>query len=88
MENNSAQKTSSTAGGDPPISTKWLFLIGLCINAALLYSFPPMTDEQKVKLLRFPKNGEDLREMNDVIQFYKQDYFYLVIIAYISIYIK
>ena len=85
MDNNT-QKMG--VGSDPPISTKWLFLIGLCINAAVLYCFPPMTDEQKVKLLRFPKNGEDLREMNDVIQFYQQDHFYLICIAYVSIYIK
>ena len=50
--------------------------------------FPPMNDEQKEKLLRFPKNGEDLRAMNEVIQFYTEDHFILVSLAYISIFIK
>ena len=60
-------KNEKKTGEDAPISTKWLFLIGLCVNAAIFYSFPPMNDEQKSKLLRFPKNPEDLREMNEVI---------------------
>ena len=60
------EKTSADEAA-PPISTKWLFLIGLSINAIVLLSFPAMTDEQKDKLIRFPKNGEDMRAMNEVI---------------------
>ena len=73
---------------EPPFSTKWLFLAGLCINAILIYNFPPMEQEQKDKLFRFPKNGQQLSEMNQVIVYYKEDHFWLVIIAYISLYIK
>ena len=64
------EATPVVKSGDSPISTKWLFLFGLCINAALLYSFPAMSEEQRDLLLRFPKNGEDLRSMLEVIVFY------------------
>lgn len=73
---------------EPPISTKWLFFIGLCINALVLFMFPPMTDEQRDKLIRFPKSGDDLRSMNEVIQFYMEDHFILVLVAYCSIFVK
>ncbi len=29
---------------EPPFSTKWLFLMGLCVNIILIYSFPSMTE--------------------------------------------
>uniref|UniRef100_A0A7S3HVZ6 VTT domain-containing protein n=1 Tax=Favella ehrenbergii TaxID=182087 RepID=A0A7S3HVZ6_9SPIT len=45
--------------------------------------FPSLDDEQKDKLIRLPKNGDDLRAMNEVLQFYMQDHQVLVITAYI-----
>ena len=60
-------KTELEKDSEPPFSTKWLFLGGLCINALLLYSFPPLDEDQSAKLLRFPKDGVELREMNEVI---------------------
>ena len=47
-----------------------------------------LSREQKDKLVRFPKTASDLREMNEVLQFYMEDHFWLVIIAYTSIFIK
>ena len=44
--------------------------------------------EQKDKLIRLPKNGDDLRAMNEVLQFYMQDHQVLVITAYILNFIK
>ena len=38
-------KTELEKDSEPPFSTKWLFLGGLCINALLLYSFPPLDEE-------------------------------------------
>ena len=44
--------------------------------------------ENKEKLLRIPKTGDDIRAINDVIQQYSQTNFVLVLVTYISIFIN
>ena len=44
--------------------------------------------ENKEKLLRVPKTGDDIRAINDVIQQYAQTNFVLVLVTYISIFIN
>ena len=47
-----------------------------------------VNSEQREKLFRVPKNGEDLQMMSDVLMFYREDSYWLVFFAYISIYLK
>lgn len=44
--------------------------------------------EHKDKLFRFPKNGDDVRDMHDVIDSYTKNSYWLVAFAFVSIYIK
>lgn len=44
-----------------------MFMIGLVINLLVLYSLPALTNAHKDKLLRFPRSGDDVRGMHEVI---------------------
>ena len=58
------------------------------ISTKLTVSLPLLLSEQKSKLFRVPKNGEDLRGMSEVIAFYAKDNYWKVCFAYISIYLN
>ena len=44
--------------------------------------------EHKEKLFRWPKNGDDVRGIYEVIQNYTENDLFIVTLAYISIYVK
>ncbi len=65
-----------------------LFLTGLAVNCIIIYSFPKLTPEQSNDLLRYPRNGDDIRLIMGVIEIYSQTHFWHVALAYVSIYIN
>ena len=77
-----------TDNKEKKFSAKWLFLFGIVLNITLIYFFPALEDEQKSKLFRVPKNGDDLRGMSEVIAFYAKDNYWKVCFSYISIYLN
>ena len=44
--------------------------------------------EHKAKLYKFPRSGDDVRGLHEVIKHYIENDFWLVAVAYVSIYVK
>ncbi len=65
-----------------------LFLTGLLLNFIIIFSFPKLSPEQSNDLIRYPRNGDDIRLMMGVIEIYSQTHFWHVALAYVSIYIN
>mmetsp|Transcript_19046 Transcript_19046/g.25772 ORF Transcript_19046/g.25772 Transcript_19046/m.25772 type:complete len:249 (-) Transcript_19046:104-850(-) len=70
------------------LSTTQMFLIGLVINLFVIYSFPALSDGDKQKLFRFPKSGDEVRGMYQVIKSYTETSYWLVVLAFCSTYIN
>ncbi|TNV79448.1 hypothetical protein FGO68_gene6878 [Halteria grandinella] len=64
-----------------------LFLSACTFMFLVLYNFPALTQDEKVKLFRFPRGADDLRLINSVIQRYVTDHYYHVLLAFCSLYI-
>ena len=71
-----------------PLTTTQMFMIGLAFNCLVLYSFPALSEDHKNKLLRFPKSGDDVRGMYEVFKHYTQTSYWLLMLAFISTYVK
>ena len=65
-----------------------MFVLLLTINILLIWQFPTLSPSQKLAFDHWPKDGHDLERILEVIQVYSEDHFMLVLVSYVSIYIK
>lgn len=61
---------------------------GLCLTALTLYTFPPLTQEEKDDLYRYPKSVDDFKLMRGVMIKLADEHFQHVLITYLTIYIN
>lgn len=64
-----------------------IFFAGICILTILYQLAPALTEEDQVKLFRFPRKPKDLRIMYEVMNRYTEQQYYWVLTGFCFLYI-